>query len=322
MESVASLTSYKTRLYPQDDLKEIDRYIAYVDTMLKQFNINFKLDDPITKEIDLSAATLTQLKQFSSLNQVKKSLAAISYKIETSIEYKNIQRIFESSTKTVELMEKKVLELRSELTKDYSNYTKNHVAFEDVIPFSEFKTFFENIYSSDSLSLNQLNYFDENKLFDQIKVNLIVEKTKINDLVSLNQTKIINLSEVSENKAMLSYLQKEYFYSLCKNHFNLNIMYGKMAHSEILSPSHSQSAKLGITNKEVGILTLSLNPINKAPLEKGNRFVHKNLDFEVVNIQETTKVDYFYQLKLNKNTVINLELPIYFSFIRCQLRKI
>lgn len=317
----ASLTSYKTRIFPKDDLLEIERYIVYVNNLLSNCDVSFALDSSLDSKIDLSKVSLTKLKQISDLNKVQKSLAMISHKIETCVEYKNIQRLCTESIKTIELMEKKVYELRNELTKDYSNYTKNHVAFEEALTFTEFKNFFERIYSADNLSLDQLTYFDENQLFDQIKVNLIVEKTKINNLVENNQVKIINLSEVCENKQVLSYIQKEYFYSLCKNDFNLSVMYGKTAHSEILSPSHPQSKNLNISSKEVGILTLSLNPINKAPLTEGNKFVHKNLDFEVMTVQETTKVDYFYQLKLNKKTVINLQMPIYFSFIRCQLRK-
>lgn len=316
-----TLSSYKTRLFPKDDLLEIERYIVYVQSLLSKCGLNFPLESSLDSKIDLSTVTLTQLKQIADLKKVQKSLAMISYKIETCIEYKNIQRLYQKSAETVEAMEKKVLELRNELTKDYSNYAKNQIKFEEAIPYSEFKAFFENIYSSDKLSLEQLTYFDDNQLFDQIKVNLIVEKTKMNDIIENNQVKVINIAEVLENKQVLSYMQKEYFYSLCKNDFNLSLMYGKTAHSEILSPSHDLASKLNISNKEVGILTLSLNPINKAPLSEGNKFTHKNLDFEVTSVQETTKVDYFYQLKLNKKTVINLQMPIYFSFIRCQLRK-
>ena len=320
MEVNTAISTYKTRLFSNEDRKEIDRYFLYVNELLKKSSIDFSLENSLETPIDLQSVTLIDLKSIQDLNKVLKSLALISYKIESCIEYKNIHRLINEAKTLIELMEKKVNELSNELTKNYSLYAKNHVSFEEVIPFSEFKAFFQKIYSSNTLTMNQLNYFDDNKLFDQIKVNLIAEKTKMLDIINSNQHTIINLAELSENKVILGYLQREFFYSLCKNEFNLSIMYGKTAHAEIISPSHQLATSLNLAKKEIGLLTLSLNPINKALMNINDKFDYKNMTFEVSSVQDTVKIDYFHQLKLNKTTVINLQLPIYFSFIRCQIK--
>lgn len=315
-----NLGSYTTRTFSEADKLIIDRYFVSIKGMLVVLKVNMDLGVVQAKDVELNHLNAADLRRIVRLVAIKQQISNISYKIETCLEYQNLKNLITHAENMLKDMNEYVSNLRNILPKKYSDYSKNHVSFLEALPFSDFKAFFDDFFKDETLTNEQLTYFDENNFFDQIKLNLIVSQTNIVDLVSKSPKKIIDFSQVkSENPQALSLIQKEFFHTLCRDYFDLKMKYGKTSHSEIIAPSHSQAKKLKITSKENGILSLSLNPINQAKLALKDTFQSRSLPFQVTTVQDSTKINFFYQLKLNKTTSINLQMPIYLSFIRSQL---
>lgn len=320
-----NLGSYKTRVFSPEDLEAIEKYITFFNSVISKLNLHFDLSSLTNENLEqkLDKLKYPQLRAIVQCSSALKGLGNISFKIETCCEYINMKHLIDEATKKSQSIKISLEELKDILNNQYSKYAKTHVAYsvEDVLPFSKFGEFFQEHFKIEDMSKEKLNFFDLKNFFNQVKMNLIVSKTDILERIRKNPDDLINLNEVkSTDPKSLLLIQKEFFKMLSMEYFEITPQNGKISHSEIITPPHPLAKKIGMTSRDNFIVTLSLNPINKSPAKSGDVFYNNKFPFVVYGDQESTKLNLFYQIRLNKEESINLEMPIYFSIIKARLK--
>lgn len=320
-----NLGSYKTRVFPPDDLEAINKYIAFFNSVISKLDLKFDLSNVSNENLEkeLDKLKYPQLRAIVQCSSALKGLGNISFKIESCCEYINMKFLIDEATKKSQAIKIGLEELKDVLSNNYSKYSKTHVTYslEDILPFSRFGEFFKENFKIEDMSKEKLNFYDHNHFFDQIKMNLIVKETDILERIKNNPDDLINLTDVkSSDPKSLLLIQKEFFKILAIDYFGVTPQNGKISHSEVITPSHILAKKIGMSSKDNFVVALSLNPINKSPVKNGDVFYKNKLPFVIYGDQETTKLNLFYQIKLNKDQAINLEMPIYFSVIKSRLK--
>lgn len=316
-----NFSSYKDRSFSIEEKTLIDKKIAFFLNVLSKLQINSDISSK-SYSFDLNNVKYSRLKILVQCNEELKKLGSISFKIESCLEFINLKKLLDEATKKLTSIKIHLNELKSGLTEGYSKYTKSyHVeAFEEILPYSQFLRHYEETFIEDEMTKDFLAFYTAEEIFNTIKLNLIIENSNVLELIKLNPDKLINLTDVlSTNPRVISLVQKEFFRSLCQDYFKITPQQGKISHSEIITPSHDLAKRINLSTKDVAIIALSLNPVNKSPYSIGEVFTHNKLPFVVSTAQETVKLDLFCQMKIKKEQAINIVLPIYFSVIKARL---
>lgn len=317
--------SYKDRMLDPVEKQRIDVCFSFIEDRFKQFNLpNFFMDVPFEdiEKADFSHLTQNQMKEI--LNEWAKLIGkaiVISFKVEVSLEYKVCDKIISIVKEKLPNLIKESEKLKQELARDFTNNSNSNPIFSDLFKFSDFKKMFESIFDLNKINEKTLDIFKTEKVFQYIRRKVIAEKANFHKLLENNGgSNVILLREVQQvNPSIAKLLANEFYATYCANNLNLTFPYGKESNTILINPAHALANRFKISQTEIGIFTLSLSPIFDLKRNVNDYFYHQKLTFEVIHKQESSMVELFYPIKIDNNTTFNLQVPVYFSFIRCKL---
>lgn len=308
--------------FKMEEQVQIDQILQPVYNTLIRLNMKSYLDDgDITS---LNQAPLKELLVISSTwEKITFELETVHFKIAVTKEFYLINLMVAESSKIVSQISDIVEKLESELRTDYSQIVNSNDFFSNYFSYKEFKNTFLVLTSPDNITLEKALVLKNESMFHKIRRKIISDKANISYLLSESEKSVLHINEIKkQDLKTYDLIRTEFFVTLCEETMSIKIPYGKKAKTEIIRPSHPMAPKLGMQRSEIVYVTVSLEPIESAGVDLNEVIEFNNgSKFDIVMAQQMIQRDMFYQLKLDKLTTCNLIVPIYFSFIRCNLVK-
>lgn len=307
--------------FKEDEIANISRIMTSIFTLLKSMGMPNFFEDG--KYEPLTRASLKQLNEVASWVKLAHDLDLIHFKCSITKEYYYITVLAKEAKSLINQIVDIVERLESDLKTDYSQIVTGNDFFLNYFSYKEFKQAFIEMTSPKNITLPKAIVLKKERMFNMIRKKIISDKSNIHYLLAESEKSIIHINDIrKQDSATFDLIRSEFFMTLCEETMNLKIPYGRKAKTEIIRPSHVLAEKLRMQRSELIYLTVSLEPIEDVELEEMDVIEFSNgSKFEVTVPQQMVHREMFYQLKLDDLSVCNLVVPVYFSFIRCNLVK-
>jgi hypothetical protein len=305
-----------------EEVALIDKILLPIFTMLKKLGMENYFEDGVHE--NLKSASLKDLMEISTTwEKLSFDLETVHFKCAVTKEYYLINNLVGVANRFVSQISDIVEKLEQELKVDYSQIVNANDFFSNYFSYKEFKNTFLILTSPETINMIKASELKNENMFKLIRRKIISDKANIGYLLSEGEKNIIHINDIKkQDLKTFDLIRSEFFVTLCEESMGMKIGYGKKSKTEIIRPSHASADKMKMQRSEIIYLTISLEPIENSELEGMDVIEFNNgSKFEVVVPQQMVHRDMFYQLKLDKLSTCNLIVPVYFSFIRCNLVK-
>lgn len=317
-------SSYKERSLDPKDMERISIYFSYIEDRFIAFNLPNLFEIPledIEKTVDFSKLTLNQMKEIlNDWEKVMNKAENISFKVAVTLEYKICTKAISMIKEKLPALIKNMEKLKNELAKDFTSNTTTNPVFANLFKFTDFKKIYDELFAANKVCEKTCSFFVKEKIFQYIRRKVIADKANISQLLKHSKNNVLHLREIRKiNPEISQMLAIEFYEHYCLNNLNLSFPYGRESNVVLINPSHLLASKFKIGPTEIGIFTISLAAISNLKRKKGDYLYQKSLTFEITNVQESSMIDLFYPIKVDEQTEFNLQVPVYYSFVRCKL---
>lgn len=250
-------------------------------------------------------------------------LSLVHYKTEITKEYDLLKNLIDGAKGYIVKINDNITKLEETLRNEFSSTISSNSFFSNYFSYKDFKDAFLEEVDPSKVSFYKTEDLIYEKIFDKIRKKIISERSNLTVLMSLSERSVLHISQIQkQDERTYELITSEFFVNFCQNSLGISVPYGKRNKTEILRPSHSIAEKLKIGKTEMVYLTVSLEPIQDPMVNTGDTVEFNNgLKFEVTQPPQMVSKEIFYPINLNKNSTCNFIVPIFFSFIRCNLVK-
>ena len=308
--------------FKDEEKKQLDLIFNELNLKLEKYGLKDLL---IQRNFDnLKSVSLNNLKDIvENWNVYIDKLEDVHFKVAVIKEFRSLNMLVEKAEEEIKLIKNQIEELELNLKKKYSETISHNYLFNDYFSFKDFKKKFDEFTNDSLVSTELLERIKKEDLFKIIRRKIISEKANFIGEMNNSKDNVIHIGKIKEyDQKSYDLLRNEFLQTICEDSLNLKFNFGKESHTEIVRPSHSLSKSLKIEKTEIVYLTVSLNPIEDLDIKVGNLIDFSNgMKFEVTKEQQVVEKEMFYQLELDQIITCNLLVPVYFSFIRCNLVK-
>jgi len=325
-------------------IEEANQLILQIHNCFTDLGIDFNLF-----EIgDLKSIPIKDLEKIESLDIFLKKLSDIHPRIESSTEFLTLKESIEYCRKIKKEYQEMKITLNREFKKLFSKINnemlktsanliysldsktkkKHKENLENYFNFSDFQPFIED-------ALSEINSYNQvvklatdaphlEKLFLNMKNKVISTKINIHSIIE-NYGKEIQIEQLKEKDIVAyEFLRGRALSKVAMEKFDIEVSSQKTYEQRIVRPSDPLSRLLKLSDSEIAIFAIAVDPIKNFGLIPGRKMESSLLPFlvfEIENEQKQMKVIQKINIHLDENLIVDIITPVYISYIKAKLIK-
>lgn len=298
----------------------------------------------------LEKVSVGNLRTITELRPYMVEMSLVHPKVELSTEYIQIKLLIEKKVqeylnKADSIVSKLDTDLKKEFKKaldefsrkgvnlsysmDKNSKEKHQNKIEQYLSFSEFKPLIDQVIG-EKVALKTIFSYENDyaktlaEMFNAMKNKIMAAKANIPSLVA-QFGEVIPVEQIKDSDPVAyEYLRSKAFAELALEQFQLTIPLDKTYDQRIVRPQDTLAAKLKLTNVEMAIFAISVDPIRSFGLSKGQNLESSQnpyLKFKVSNDQLQMKLKQRIKVQVNDEEFVMVETPVYVSYVKAELVK-